>query len=109
MLGQRTEVRYFFDPLCERLVAGSFSFAEPLSESHFLGVIETFGNIYGDVVRSSNLNGGTLFVWQDGKTSIHLMHLPRGVVVPELADRPPTLIAYWYGDLKPSNCDFDAD
>lgn len=108
MFGQKAEIRYLFDPHCERLVAGSFSFAEPLSEGHFLGVIRTFGNIYGEGPPGSYLNGGSLYTWQDGESSIRLLHLPKGVEVPELADRPPTSITYWYRDGKPSSCDFDS-
>lgn len=109
MFGQVAEIRYFFDPLCERLVVGSFSFAEPLSEGHFIGIIKTFGDIYGEGPPISNLNGGTSATWQDGETTIGLLHLPKGVEVPELADRPPTSITYWYRDAKPTSCDFGAD
>ena len=106
MFGQKAEIRYFFDPLCERLVVGSFSFAEPISEGHFLLVIKTFIDIYGEGPPITNLNGGSLATWQDGDLSVQLLHLPKGVDVPELADRPPTIITYWFRDAKPTSCDF---
>lgn len=109
MFGQRAKIRYFFDPLCERLVRGSFAFAEPLFEIQFLMATKALLDIYGDVVQSNNLNGGDLSDWQAGATSIQFMHLPRGVVVAELADRPPTSITYWYAvEIRPS-CEFEAD
>lgn len=106
MLDQDARIQYVFDAKCERLFAGTISFAEPIDEGHFLGVIQTFSNIYGENPENQPLNGGSLYTWQDGATSIQFMHLPRGVNVPELADRPPTSITYWFRDRTPGDCDF---
>jgi len=109
MLGQRAEILYAFDPGCGRLVLGAFSFTEPISEGQFLSVIRAFGGIYGEPVRSSGLDGGDVFVWQDGATSIQLLHVPSSVRAAELQLTAPTSVTYWYADGDESGCDFDVE
>ena len=106
MFGQDAEIRYFFDAMCSRLVAGSITFSEPVSGLDYPFIVQTFSNIYGETTQHTNLNGGSYLAWQDGATNIWLLHLPRGVDVPELAGRPPTAVYFRLGDGKPGSCDF---
>ena len=106
MFGQDAEIRYFFDALCGRLVAGSIAFSNPVSDLDYPYIAQTLSNIYGETTQHTNLNGGHYLAWQDGATNIWFLHLPPGVEVPELADRPPTAIYFRLGDGKPTSCEF---
>ena len=109
LLGQTMEIAYFFDSTCKRLVAGSLSFAEPLSETQFLMIIRTFTNIYGEGPPSTSLNGGHILKWQNDESEIQFLHLPHGVEVPELDHLPRSLVSYRYLESNPPSCDIGND
>jgi hypothetical protein len=104
MFGHKAEIRYHFDAHCERLYFGSFSFEESLPEASYIGIMQTFSNIYGEPESHSFVYGGSLYTWKNGESSIQLMHLLKGIDVPELADRPRTSISYWYRYGKLNSC-----
>ena len=115
ILNRTGEIRYFFDGKCGRLVGGSITFAEPVSEMSYFSIIKTFGNIYGEDGSIWKLiNGGSYSTWRHDETLIALLHQPYGVDVrlqdgidaPALMEKPPTSIFYRMDVERPENCDF---
>jgi len=109
MLGQTMEVSYFFDPICKRLVAGSFSFEEPLSEIQFLMIIRTFSSIYGEGVSSNSLNGGGTIKWQGDDSEIQFRHWPIDNEIPALEHLAPSQVSYRSIEGEPSSCDMGGE
>ncbi len=109
LLGQPADFTYYFDSMCKRLIGGSLSFPEPLTETQMLMVIRTFSNIYGEGPASTNLNGGHIMKWHDDESDIQFLHLPRGVEIPELEHLPRSRISYWSLEREPSSCDVSRD
>lgn len=105
MLGQSMEVAYFFDPKCTRLIGGSFSFEEPLSERQYLMIIWTFNNIHGEGISSNRLNGGGTTKWQGDDSEIQFRHWPNDNEIPEFKDFAPTQVTYLSLAGEPSSCD----
>ncbi len=115
ILNRTGEIRYFFDGKCGRLVGGSITFAEPVSEMSYFSIIKTFGNIYGEDGSIWKLiNGGSYSTWQHDETLITLLHQPYGddvrlqdgIDAPALMEKPPTSIFYRLDGERPENCDF---
>ncbi len=115
ILNRTAEIHYVFDGKCGRLVGGSITFAEPVSEMSYFSIIKTFGNIYGEGGSISKLiNGGSWSTWEHDGTTITLLHQPYGddvrleygIDAPALMEKPPTSIFYRMDGEIPENCEF---
>lgn len=118
ILGRTGEIRYFFDGKCGRLVGGSITFAEPVSELGYLSILQTINNIHGEGGPISELtNGGSYSTWRHGESFIALLHQPYGndvrleygLEAPALMEKPPTSIFYRMEGERPANCDYSKD
>ena len=98
-------INYIFDEECGQLIRGFFAFAEPISESHFLGVVKAFSDIYGETEKSQSLEGGHLMVWESSSSTIQVLHGPPGAFGDALAHVPPTSITYSPRTEKSPDCD----